>query len=155
MGLEFRPSRSLAAVMLVSATLTGCYHYTPIGEVIAEAGHDVRLHVTDRASVDLATHIGPQVEMVEGQLLAVTDSGYTVRMSATISRRNIETAWAGERVTFSRDAITRIDRKSFDRGRSFVVGGGAVAGVVLAGVAFNALGGNNGSRGGRPGEPPR
>jgi hypothetical protein len=147
--------RSLVVVMGFVVPTAACYHYSPVQEVRAEAGHEVRLHLTDRASVDLADQIGPRVEVVEGELLAVSDTAYTLRMSAAFARGNVETPWAGERVTFARGDVARVERKSFDRGRSFVIGGGAVAGALLAGIAFNSLGGSGNSRRGAPGQTPR
>jgi hypothetical protein len=150
-----RSVRSFLVIAAVVSPIAACYHYAPVEEVQAEAGHEVRLQLTDRASVDLAEQIGPRIERVEGELLAVSDTAFTLRMSATYGRGNVETPWAGERVTFARGDVSRVERKAFDRGRSFVIGGGAVAGALLAGIAFNSLGGSGGSRRGTPNPTPR
>jgi hypothetical protein len=144
-----RPVRDVALVVGALAQVA-CYSYTPVMGVRPELGADVRAHLTDAGAVSLAPVIGFQIEAVTGRLVDAGDTAVVLQVSETLNRVGAVAAWNGERVTMPRAAVSRIERKSLDRRRSFVAAA-IVLGVAIAAVTGFSLvgsGGNNPRSGG-------
>jgi hypothetical protein len=142
-----RLTRSVAIALAAAQGLSACYRYTPILATPADAGTDVRLQLTDQGSLALGPAIGPQVETMDGRLVSIGDTSFVLSVQQTENRAGLETSWRGERVTVPRSSVARVERRELAKGRSWAVGGLAVAAVVAIGRAVN-LAGSGGSRGG-------
>ena len=135
---------SLALVALFGV---GCYEYLPMHRAQARHGERVQLTLTDSGALALATRIGPQVEAVEGSLLADSAGVYLVAVAVTRARGGVESDWRGERVAIPHALVSSIAERRFSRSRSTFVGALMTAGVV--GIT-TALRGGGESSGGIP-----
>ena len=146
------------AAIVVCSTLTtaslGCYRYTPIeSQAQPSLGADVRVLLTDAGAVALAPLIGNRVALVDGRLVAAADTSLTISVTGTTDRLGNETPWRGEQVAIPRPMVDGFQRRTLDRGKSYVVGG-LTAGVVAAvAVGFTIAGNGSGGQPGLGGTP--
>lgn len=146
--------RALARGLVVaSAIVMGCYRYSPISAAQPALGTEIRVELTDAGAVSLGPVLGNRIELVDGRVVSVADSGLTLSVSGTTDRLGIETTWKGEQVTVPQSAVASLTRRTLDRNRSYVAGGIAAGLVAIAGVAFNIAGDGGGARSGGPGSP--
>jgi hypothetical protein len=138
---------------LAAATSTGCYRYAPIEAASPPLGTEVRLQLTDAGAVRLGPVVGNRIDLVDGRVAGVADSGLTLSVTGTIDRLGVETTWKGEQVTFPNSAVATLGRRTLDRKRSYVAGGIAAGIVAVAGLAFNIAGNSGGGRAGGSGSP--
>jgi hypothetical protein len=138
MTLALRRRRWLTGLLLsptACATALGCYRYTPI-DTAPEPGREVRVDLTDAGSLKLAPYIGPRIEALDGRALQSTDSSLVLAVKATIGRSGESVSWSDERLDVPTSAIARLRGRQLDRGRTWMVSGLGVIGVVLLGEAF-------------------
>jgi hypothetical protein len=141
-----------AAVMAASAvTSGGCYRYTPIDSPSPALGSEVRLRLTDAGAITMAPLVGNRIELVDGHVSSVADTAVTLSVMGTTDRLGSEVTWKGEQVVFPRSAVAGLERRSIDKGKSYLVGGIAAGLVAAVGIGFsisgNGSGGGNGSTG--------
>ena len=143
-----------AAIAACSAISVGCYRYTPIDTPAQSAlGTEVRVRLTDAGAVSLAPLVGNRVELIDGRLVSVADTGLTLSVTGTTDRLGNETPWRGEQVAIPHTMSAGLERRSLDRGKSYLVGGIAAGMVVVVGVGFTVAGGGGGGNGGSTGNP--
>ena len=140
----------MAASTVVSG---GCYRYTPIDSPSMALGSEVRLRLTDAGAVQLAPLVGNRIELIDGRIYSVADTGLTLAVTGTTDRLGVEVPWKGEQVTFPRSALAGVERRSLDRGKSYLVGGIAAGLVAAVGVGFSITGNGGGGRTGGTGSP--
>ena len=121
--------------------------------VAPAAGTDVRVRLTDAGAVALAPLIGNRVESVDGGVETVSDTGLVLAVRMTTDRLGVELPWRGERVTVPRTAVSRLESRSFDRKRTFLVSALALGAVAIIGLTFSLTGSGGGSDGGQGGTP--
>jgi hypothetical protein len=142
------------AIAAWSAVSIGCYRYAPIDAQAPPAlGTEVRVRLTDAGSVSLAPLIGNRIEIVDGRLVSVADTSLTLSVTATTGRVGDETPWRGEEVAIPRAMVSGLERRTVDRGKSYLVGGITAGVVAMAAVGFSLAGGSGGSKGGSSGVP--
>jgi len=143
-----------AAIVAWSAVSAGCYRYTPIEPQAQPAlGTDVRVRLTDAGAVALAPLIGNRVELVDGGLVAVADTGMTLSVTQTTDRLGNESPWRGEQVAIPRTMVDAFEKRTVDRGKSYMVGGITAGVVALAAIAFTVAGNSGGGKTGMGGTP--
>jgi hypothetical protein len=147
--------RVLAAGAMAASTIASgaCYRYTPIESSSPALGTEVRVRLTDAGAVTLAPLVGNRVELVDGRISSVADTGLTLAVTATTDRLGVEVPWKGEEVVFPRSALAGVERRSLDRGKSYLVGGIAAGLVAAVGVGFSITGNGGGGRTGGTGSP--
>ena len=149
-----RAAHAAAAFAVCGTLSTGCYGYTPIeSSARPSLGADVRVLLTDAGAVALAPWIGNRVALVDGRLAAVVDTSVTISVTGTTDRLGNETPWRGEQVVIPRAMVDGFQRRSLDRGKSYVVGSIAAGVVAAVGVGFTIAGSGGGSRAGTGGTP--
>jgi hypothetical protein len=135
---------SFLAVLWLMA-LTGCYTYTSIASAPAP-GTRMALDLTDLGRVQLADHVGPEVARVEGWLVSLTDSVYTLRVERTISTRGGATPWSGEQVRVNTAWVGLSREKRFSAPRTVILAGSVTAAfvgfLVKQGLIGSAQGGD-------------
>lgn len=156
MGTAFPPpslALRAAALLLAAACQTGCYTYSPPGAVAPEPAQTFSFALTDHGRAALADRVGAGTDYLEGVLLAVTESTYTVsvRRVADIRRRVVR--WNGEVVSFRRDYVGTVRARRLSRGRTALALGGTTAALVGL-VATRGLGVLGNDSGRDPGEEP-
>ena len=144
----------VAGVVAASTVVSGaCYRYTPIESASPALGTEVRLRLTDAGAVTLGPLVGNRVELVDGRISSVADTGLTLSVTATTDRLGVEVPWKGEEVVFPRSALAGVERRSLDRGKSYLVGGIAAGLVAAVGVGFSITGNGGAGRTGGTGSP--
>ena len=114
-------------------------------------GRELVFELSERGSVELAPQLGVQLKTVTGRVTDFSDGMYRVAVTTTTDRSRMETLWRGEPATIRESYVVSVAQRQLDKGRSWLVGGIALAGVALAGKAFGVdygLGGIFGRRGG-------
>ena len=142
------------AIAAWSAVSIGCYRYAPIdAQVPPTSGTEVRVRLTDAGAVSLAPLIGNRIELVDGRLVSVADTSLTLSVTATTGRLGDETPWSGEEVAIPRTMVSGLERRTVDRGKSYLVGGITAGVVAMAAIGFSIAGSGGGSKGGGSGVP--
>ena len=144
--------RIVATVVATSTVVSGaCYRYTPVDAPESALGSEVRLRLTDAGAITLAPLVGNRIELVDGRISSVADTGLTVSVTGTTDRLGVEVPWKGEQVVFPRSTLAGVERRSLDRGKSYLVGGIAAGLVAAIGVGFSITGSGGGGRTGGTG----
>jgi hypothetical protein len=140
--------------MAASAVTSGaCYRYTPIDSPSPALGSEVRVRLTDAGAVTLAPLVGNRVELVDGRVSSVADTSVTLSVTGTVDRLGSEVTWKGEQVVFPRSAVAGLERRSLDKGKSYLVGGIAAGLVAAVGIGFSISGNGSGGQSGGTGTP--
>ena len=136
--------------MAASAITSGaCYRYTPLDSSSPALGTEVRVRLTDAGAVTLAPLVGNRIETVDGLVASVADTAVTLSVTGTIDRLGSEVPWKGEHVVFPRTTVASLERRSIDKGKSYLVGGIAAGLVAAVGIGFSISGsGSNGQSSG-------
>lgn len=143
-------ARTTAAAALASlAVANGCYSYLPAPAGPINPESTTRIYLTSNGSAGLTHVLGPDVLMVDGHVLAATDS--TLRLSVTsLERVNRDPdRWAGEPVLIPRTYVDRLAIRQLDRTRTAVAALVAVGGLLtlrgLVGGNGDTVAGTTGS----------
>jgi hypothetical protein len=80
------------------------------------------------------------VGTVEGSLVTVSDSAYTLSVQLVRQRNGIETFWKGERVAIPRIDVAEIRQRRFSRSKSALATVALIAAAVGAVEAFIGTG---------------
>jgi hypothetical protein len=125
-------------IVLTVLLLGGCYTYRPLNTPAPSPGTRVSAELTGDGARELSGQVGPEIEHVEGDVVAV-DSGrvdIAVRQVETI--RGIQADWKGEKVTIPRAAVAGWQERKLSVGGTWFLGG-LVAGGLYA--MYRLLGG--------------
>lgn len=147
--------RRFGTFLLALAATAGCYDYRPLSAPQVASTVTVRATLTDRGMIDLAPLIGPQIEKVDGVITNVDDTAVIMRVSSVTNRVGYSNSWSGEAVTIPRGAIARLEQRSLNRKKSWLVGGSAVVATLVTGFAFSLVGDSSPGRGSNGGGGPR
>jgi len=142
-----------AATLMAAACVTaGCYNYDPLITPSPQPGSYLSLSLTDAGSQELARYLGPNVFIVRGRCLQHGERGLLVSVTSVELKAGTEVSWAGESVSLPDTAIAGIEVRQLAKGRSALLLGAGVAGLVATTAAFTFVGG--GTRPGKQGPPP-
>ena len=153
LATHVRPSRQAAAALCAAAWLAGCYTYAAPGAVEPEVGRTFAFELTDQGRAALAAGLGPGVSRVEGELVGLTDTTYTVRVAQVVDIRGKAARWSGEVVALGRGYIGIVRERRSSAVRTGVALGAVTAGVVaVVSTASLSAGGSETDQ--PPGEKP-
>lgn len=145
--------RTLGLIGVLCLT-AGCYNYNPLTTPSPEPGTHVAVTLTDPGSENLVRSLGPEAFILRGRYLGDSDQGMLFSVSSVETRRGIEQPWQGETVTVPADAVASMDVRRLAKGRSLLLAGLGVGGLVVTTVAFSLIGsGTSPNPGGGP--PPK
>jgi hypothetical protein len=136
-----------------AVTSGGCYRYTPIDSPSPALGSEVRLRLTDAGAITMAPLVGNRIEVVDGHVSSLADTSVTLSVTGTTDRLGSEVAWKGEQVMFPRSTVAGLERRSLDKGKSYLVGGIAAGLVAAVGIGFSISGNGSGGQSGGTGTP--
>ena len=140
--------------MAASAVTSGaCYRYTPIDSPSPALGSEVRLRLTDAGAITMAPLVGNRIEVVDGHISSLADTSVTLSVTGTTDRLGSEVTWKGEQVMFPRSTVAGLERRSLDKGKSYLVGGIAAGLVAAVGIGFSISGNGSGGQSGGTGTP--
>jgi len=130
------------SILITAACLSAaCYNYQPLTTAAPEPGTYVMAVLTDSGSQELARHLGPNVSVVRGRYLGNSDAGLLVSVSSVEMKRGDQVAWAGETVTLPASDIAEVQVRRLAKGRSVLLVGVGVGGLVATTAAFALTGG--------------
>ena len=139
-----RSVSAISAASLVVSLGAACHNYVPVTDPTVARGSSVAVSLTDYGTANLGRMLGLGVGTVEGSLVTVSDSAYTVSVQLVRQRDGVETFWRGEQVAIPRADVAEIRQRRLARGKS------ALATVAVLAAAFGALeafvGGGSGSQ---------
>ncbi len=139
--------------LIVAASLAvGCYNYNPLTMPSPEQGTYVAVTLTDAGTQDLARYLGPDVFVVRGRYMGNDERGLVLSVSAVELNRGDEIGWSGENVTLPHNDIAAVQVRQLAKGRSVLLLGVGVTGLVATTAAFVLSGGA--TAGGASGAPP-
>jgi len=140
--------------MAASAVTSGaCYRYTPIDSSSPALGSEVRLRLTDAGAITMAPLVGNRIEVVDGHVSSVADTAVTLSVTQTTDRLGSEVTWKGEQVVFPRSTVAGLERRSLDKGKSYLVGGITAGLVAAVGIGFSISGSGSGGQNSGTGTP--
>lgn len=147
--------RSLGAGLIAPGLAAACYTYTPLAATPEPASH-VSMVLTDFGRLHASSQIGPQADRLEGNVIATSDSGYTLAVSGVKSIHGDWVKWTGETVSVRRDYVASVYRRELSKPRTVLVVAGAAAAVTAVILGFDLFGlgaeGDDDGGGGDPGE---
>jgi hypothetical protein len=144
------------AYLTAAVLLSACYRYSASPAPTPDAGTHVRFTLADSSLVALERVLGERTIAVEGLVLATTDSVYMMNVTATMKKgiagdRPNRVVWAGDSVSIPRAAVTGVELRSLDRGKTTrAIAIGAVVVAVTAKLVISAVSGGYGGDDGGP-----
>jgi hypothetical protein len=127
------PHSAILTAIVASVLLAGCHRYEPVTAASLDRGASVAVALTDYGTANLGRLLGMGVGTVEGNLVTVSDSAYTLAVQLVRQRNGIETFWRGEQVAIPRGDVAEIRQRRLARSKS------AVATVALLAAAYGAI----------------
>lgn len=145
--------RRLCVLIGVIPAALACYSYAPLDTSTGvQAGEHIAVEITDRGRAELSDRLGSGVVRLEGTLTR-TDSVDLVMNVWRVAQISGPTArWSGESVRFKREYASSVQTRVLNRGKTYLVAGAAVAGLVVFTKSFGLFGYASGD--GDEGEPP-
>lgn len=143
-------------VAVLPLVLAGCYKYVPTDYAGLAAATPVSVELSARGMSNLAPKIGPNVEVVEGNITDATASSLTLALQSVRRRGESSAAnWNGESITLASDEIDQIKRRELSRSRTVMASAALAAASVgiVVGIA-KATGEASGSGGVKPSPNP-
>jgi hypothetical protein len=143
--------RRRAAVLFVPWLLAACHCYAATSVSALPADARVRVALTERASVDLASTLGPRTRHLRGRIVERADSALVLRVTAVQRDGANEESWRGEAVRLPLAAVAGVERDGLSRSRTGLFAGGLVAALALAVAVLGGSGSDTvtGGPGGR------
>ena len=121
---------------------TACQVYTPISLSPQTQPTTIRVTLNEGGSYKLQPSLGANASQLEGQLLGVTDSTLSIKITELTRVSGADETWNGEPVTVPRDDISLVEHRTTSVARSVLV---AVAIVGVAIAAGNVSGTSSGA----------
>jgi hypothetical protein len=136
--MQFR--RWLVSLGVLPAAL-GCYQYAPLETSAGfQAGEHIAVEISDRGRAALSDRLGSGVLRLEGTLTRA-DSADIVMNVWRVAPINGPTAqWSGESVRFNREYASRVQTRTLNRARTYLVAGAVVGGLAWFTTQFDLLG---------------
>jgi hypothetical protein len=139
--------RHLICAIAFSLLVGGCYRYAAIAPSETVPTSDVRLNLSASGASVLAPRLGRSTIAVEGRVLQVTDSSYTLAVPSTLARApedetsTVRTVWARESVSIPKSAVAGVEQRSLDGRRTAMAAGiGTVLAVLAAKLIVHGIG---------------
>lgn len=110
----------------------GCYTYVPLDtSARVPAGDHIAVEITDRGRAELGSRLGSGVMRLEGTIVRSDSQDVEMNVWRVAQIGGVISRWSGENVRFRRDFVAGMEARTLNRGRSYLVVGAAVVGVVL------------------------
>jgi len=131
-------------VIAMLALCGACYQYTAFQPSPSTVGKAVRVQLTDQGTTHLAAMVGPGADYVDGNLTAMSDSSFTLSLTALGRRNGTEEGWKGEAVTVGHADVESIELRSASASKSAALTAALVGGAAL--IARSIGGGEGAAR---------
>lgn len=147
--------RKMWVVIGVVPAVFGCYAYSPLDTSTGvQAGEHIAVEITDRGRAELSDRLGSGVLRLEGTLTR-TDSVDLVMNVWRVAQIGRPTEhWSGESIRLRREYASRVHTRTLNRGKTSLVAGAAVVGLVVFTRQFSLFGFSSGGPDDREEPPP-
>jgi hypothetical protein len=149
------PQSAIVAALATTLLALGCHRYEPVTAAAVARGSSVAVSLTDQGTANLGRLLGMGVGTVEGNLVTVSDTAYTLAVQLVRQRNGIETFWKGEHVAIPRLDVAEIRQRRFSRSKSALATVAVIAAAVGAVEAFIGTGSGSQPPGGPGNGGPR
>ena len=123
--------KRIGGVILCGLLLSSCYTFIPVASQAPLLGSSVVLDITDAGRASLGGTMGPEIGEIEGRLVSMDASEYTLAVSVVRFLRGGEQTWTGERVRVKNEFVSTVKEKKFSRRRTAVIAGVALGVVAV------------------------
>jgi len=148
-------SLKLFVVVVAVPAALGCYQYAPLdASTRVQAGEHVAVEISDRGRAELSDRLGSGVLRLEGTLTRTDSADLVMNVWRVAQIDGPTTRWSGESVRFKREYASRVQTRTLNRGKSVLVSGVAVAGLVVLTRQFGLFGFSSGGEGSVDSIPP-
>lgn len=150
-----RRATVLFPALLLTLLLPGCFRYVPVTLDTAPEGQDVRVIVTRDGASELreVADVASEVPTLTGRFMGFEDRNMLLRVPVGQRQAGFHTVSLDQTIRIPSGEVLQIERREFDRGRTALLAGGAVAGsVFIIASIMQAFGGDT-SGPGDPGPP--
>jgi hypothetical protein len=138
MTMQFR---RLWVVLGVAPVALGCYQYTPLDTSAGvQAGEHVAVEITDRGRAELGDRLGTGVLRLEGTLTRTDSVNLEMNVWRVAHFSGPASRWSGESIRLRREFASRVQSRTLNRGKTYLLAGSAVVGFVLFTSQFDLLG---------------
>jgi hypothetical protein len=142
-----------AAIVMAACVTAGCYNYAPLASVDPAPGTSLAVTLSDAGSETLMRSLGPEAFVVRGRYLGTDERGLLLSVTSVERRRGWVEPWSGETVALPNDVIASTEVRRLAKGRSLLLAGAGVVGVVAVGsMALTGGGTDLGVANGPPGK---
>jgi hypothetical protein len=128
-------------IVLSLVLLGACYEYTPFNPSDASIGKPVRVQLTNTGTEHVISFVGPHADYLDGNLVTLTDSSFTISLADLGRQNGSEESWNGEPVTVRRTDVSSIGFRQASRGKSAAMTALIAGGAVLVGRAVGGISG--------------
>ena len=133
--------RRLAVMCGVVPAALGCYQYTPLETSTGvQAGEHVSVEISDRGRSELGGRLGSGVLRLEGTLTRSDSAELEMNVWRVAHLNGPSARWSGENIRFRREYASSVQTRTLNRGKTYLVAGTAVVGLVLFSKSFDLFG---------------
>lgn len=119
----------------------GCYQYAPLDTAAGvQAGEHVAVEISDKGRTELSDRLGSGVLRLEGTLTRADSADLVMNVWRVAQLGGPAARWSGESVRLRREYASRVHTRTLNHGRTYLVAGATVAGLVLFTRQFGLLG---------------
>ena len=119
----------------------GCYQYAPLDTSTGvQAGEHIAVDITDRGRAELGDRLGSGVLRLEGTLTRADSADLVMNVWRVAQISGPTTRWGGESVVLRREYASRVQTRTLNRGKTYLVAAAAVGGLVLFTTQFDLFG---------------
>ncbi|MEX2466870.1 MAG: hypothetical protein WD995_08160 [Gemmatimonadota bacterium] len=144
-----RPATVTSAALFAATLLSsGCYSYTAVPLELAPEGEDVRVLVTRRGAFELSeiTAVQGEIPSVRGRIVSKEQGEILLRVPVAQRTDGFHMVSLDQTVRVPTGEILQVERRDFDRGKTALLGAGALAGSAFIIISImDAFGGDAGS----------
>jgi len=119
---------------------TACYYYEPLARPEPVPGSYLSATLNDAGTDTLSRTIGPDVRSIRGRLLTSDTGALNLSVMGVTLHHGEDVTWKGENVMLYRRYVAGIERRRLSKGRSAIIVGAAVAGLVTTYRVFQGVG---------------
>lgn len=141
--------------LIATSVTVACYSYLPLTTPNPAPGSAVAVTLTDAGTLELGRYLGFDVHRLRGRYLGGDEHQVTMAVAIVETKHGDWTPWAGESVSIPMAHVASVDQRRLAKGRTFLLAGAGIAGVLTTALAFTLAGRGTSPSTTRPPPPPQ